>query len=196
MRRAAAGMLVSLDGLTESPDKWRFDQFDAPTAEKSSRMASPDTDLLERVTYGERPTSYRPTSTDEPFVSFINDTPMYVVSTNRAEPLGWQDSTLVRGNEFAEEIAELTQQPGKNIAVHDSPALVGSLPQDDLLDELTLVAHPVAGGGCRHSKDGRAPKGRSSWTRRRPLRAWRSLLMGRPASEAPGVVLEPRDGAR
>jgi dihydrofolate reductase len=61
---------------------------------------------------------------------------------------------LIKGN-LAEEITKLRQQPGKNIGVAGSPTLVRSLLQKDLLDELTLMVHPVVvGSGKRLFKDG------------------------------------------
>ncbi|MBM2843745.1 MAG: riboflavin biosynthesis protein RibD, partial [Anaerolineales bacterium] len=49
----------------------------------------------------------------------------------------------------------LKQQPGKHIGVAGSPSLVRSLLQDDLLDELTLMIHPVVvGSGKRLFMDG------------------------------------------
>jgi dihydrofolate reductase len=71
--------------------------------------------------------------------------------------LEWNNSTLIRGNESAEKITELKRRPGKDIGVAGSLTLVESLLQDDLLDELTLMVHPVVAGG-RLFKDGRAPK--------------------------------------
>lgn len=56
-------------------------------------------------------------------------------------------------------IARLKQLPGKNIGVAGSPTLVRSLLQDDLLDELTLMIHPVVvGSGKRLFKEGDALK--------------------------------------
>ena len=158
MRQVVAALFVSLDGVAESPDKWQFEHFDDEMmAEMASQIAEQDAVLLGRVTYQEW-AQYWPTSTDEPFASFINDTPKYVISTTLEEPLEWQNSTLIKGN-VAEEIAALKRQPGKYIGVAGSPTLVEALLQDDLLDELELMVHPVvAGGGKRLFKDGRALK--------------------------------------
>jgi dihydrofolate reductase len=54
----------------------------------------------------------------------------------------WEKPTLIKEN-LAEEIARLKSLPGKNIGVGGSPTLVRSLLQDELLDELTLMIHPV-----------------------------------------------------
>lgn len=152
MRKVSAGLFISLDGVTESPDQWQFDHFDdGMMAALGEYLAATDTVLLGRVTYQEW-ASYWPTSTDEPFASFINNTPKFVVSTT-LDTVEWQNSTLIKGN-LAEAITKLKQQPGKNIGVTGSPTLVRSLLQSDLLDELTLMIHPVvAGRGKRLFKD-------------------------------------------
>lgn len=158
MRKTTAGLFISLDGVTESPDKWQFDSFDEDmAAELTAFEQETDTILLGRVTYEEW-APYWPNSTDEPFASFINDTPKHVVSTTLQKPLEWRNSTLVEGD-VAEEIGKLKSQPGKNIAACGSPTLVRSLLQNDLLDELTLMIHPVvAGGGKRLFEDGGSVK--------------------------------------
>jgi hypothetical protein len=57
--------------------------------------------------------------------------------------------------DLAGEIARLKQQPGKNIGLAGSPTLVCSLLQSDLLDELSLMVHPVVvGRGKRLFADG------------------------------------------
>jgi dihydrofolate reductase len=56
--------------------------------------------------------------------------------------------------DVAEGVAELKRQPGKNITIIGSGALVRSLLRDDLLDELRLMVHPVVlGGGKRLFED-------------------------------------------
>ena len=156
MRKVIAGLFISLDGVTESPDQWQFDHFDEDMmAALGAHIAAEDTILLGRVTYQEW-APYWPTSTDEPYASHINNTPKYVVSTTLGKvEWGQRDNiTLIKGN-LAEEIAKLKQQPGKNIGISGSPTLVQSLLQSDLLDELYLMVHPVVvGKGKRLFKDG------------------------------------------
>ena len=153
MRKVVAALFISLDGVTESPDKWQFDHFDAETmAGMGAQIAAEDTILLGRVTYREW-ASYWPTSNDEPYANHINNTPKYVVSTT-LDKVEWKNSTLIKGS-LADEITKLKQQPGKNIGVAGSPTLVHYLLQNDLLDELTLLVHPVVvGSGKRLFKDG------------------------------------------
>jgi dihydrofolate reductase len=156
MRKVVSGLFISLDGVAESPDQWQFDNFDEDMmASMGSFITETDTILLGRVTYDEW-ASYWPTSTDEPFASFINNTPKYVVSTtlDKVEWGNFDKPTLIKGN-LVQEIARLKQQPGKNIGVAGSPTLAQSLLQADLLDELTLMVHPVVvGRGKRLFKDG------------------------------------------
>jgi dihydrofolate reductase len=153
VRRVVSGLFISLDGVTESPGEWQFDHFDEGMMEAmTAHLAGEDAVLLGRVTYQEW-AGYWPTSTDEPYASHINGIPKYVVSTTLDE-VEWQNSTLVKGG-LAEELARLKQQPGKDIGVAGSPTLVRSLLQHDLLDQLTLMIHPVVvGKGKRLFADG------------------------------------------
>lgn len=144
MRKVVSGLFISLDGVTEAPNEWQFDNFDAEMgAAMGAHIAAEDTILLGRVTYQEW-APFWPTSTDEPYASHINNTPKYVVSTT-LDRVDWQNSTLIKGD-LAGEIARLKAQPGRNIGVAGSPTLVRSLLQQDLLDELTLMIHPVVVG--------------------------------------------------
>ena len=144
MRKVTAGLYISLDGVTESPEKWQFDNFDDEMMLRlESQTAAEDAVLLGRVTYQEW-AAYWPTSTDEPFAGYINNLPKYVVSTT-LDKVDWKNSQLLKGS-LTEEITRLKQQPGKNIGVVGSPTLVRSLLLIDLLDELTLMVHPVVVG--------------------------------------------------
>ena len=147
MRKVNAGLFITLDGVTESPEKWQFDYFDDDMmAALEAHIDAEDTILLGRVTYQDW-TPFWPTSTDEPYASHINNTPKYVVSTtlDTVEWGTWGNISLLKGN-LAEAIARLKQQPGRNIGVSGSPTLVRSMLQADLLDELTLMIHPVVVG--------------------------------------------------
>jgi dihydrofolate reductase len=136
MRKVAAGLFISLDGVVEAPDKWQFDNFDEDMATlMAAFLTTEDTVLLGRVTYEEW-APYWPTSTDEPYASHINNTPKYVASTTLRE-VDWMNTTLITGS-VSDEIARLKQLPGKDIGVAGSPTLVRWLLRNDLLDELTL----------------------------------------------------------
>ena len=155
MRKVVAWELVALDGVMEAPEKWSFQFHNDEMAEaQEAGMAAADAMLLGRVTYQEF-ASYWPyqNSADQPFTDYLNNTPKFVVSTTLQEPLEWQNSTLIK-DDVAEEIVKLKRQPGKDIGIVGSGILVRSLLQDDLLDELQLMVHPVVlGSGKRLFED-------------------------------------------
>jgi dihydrofolate reductase len=143
MRKLVAHLFISLDGVVESPS-WTMPYFDADMeAELASQLALQDAVLLGRVSYQEW-AGYWPTSTDEPFATYINNTPKYVIS-NTLDKVEWKNSILLKGD-ITENVTRLKNQPGKNIAVNASPTLVRSLLAHDLLDELRLTLHPVVVG--------------------------------------------------
>lgn len=147
MRKISSWLFISLDGVVEAPDKWQEGLFDDDMGKDlASQIETEDAILMGRVTYQDF-APYWPTAADEPFASHINKTPKYVVSTtlDQVEWGQWEKPKLIKRN-VAQEINKLKQQPGKNIGVSGSPTLVRSLLQEDLLDELRLLIHPVVVG--------------------------------------------------
>jgi dihydrofolate reductase len=155
VRKVVAAELVSVDGIMESPERWAFAYSNDEMEEaNASGMAASDALLMGRVTY-EGMVAYWPNQPGgTPMVDYINSAPKYVVSTTLEEPLEWNNSTLIDGNEFAEEIAELKRQSGKDITILGSGALVRSLLREGLLDELRLMVHPIVLGGGKRLFDG------------------------------------------
>ena len=103
-----------------------------------------------RCCSGARPTrnglSCWPSSTNEPFASHINTVPKFVVSRS-LEAVPWGEhgnATLVVGD-LADAIADLKQQPGKNIGVHGSLTLVEGLLQRTC-STMGLEIYPVLAG--------------------------------------------------
>ena len=87
-------------------------------------------------------------------VDYINGVAKFVVSTTLQEPLGWNNSALIREN-VAERVADLKRQPGKDITVVGSDTLAHHLLRHGLLDELRLLVHPVVvGRGKRLFEEG------------------------------------------
>jgi len=88
------------------------------------------------------------------YADMMNGYPKYVVSTTLEELLEWNNSTLIKGN-VAEEVTRLKQQPGKDILVFGSSALMNTLMGHDLIDEYRLMVFPmVLGKGNRLFGDG------------------------------------------
>jgi RibD domain-containing protein len=83
MRKIVAGLFISLDGVTESPENWNGPFFNDEMGQAvGESIAKKDTLLLGRRTF-EDFAAYWPgkTGEDDPFAEFINDTPKVVVST-------------------------------------------------------------------------------------------------------------------
>ena len=162
MRKVVSHTFVTLDGVG-APDA----VIDTIVELRDSRevlddffgrMAEEDAMLLGRVTYDEW-ADHWPTSDNEPFASHINGVPKYVFSSSlEAAPWGEHESATVAGD-LTGTVAELKQQPGRNIGVHGSLSLVEALLHADLLDEMRLEVYPViAGTGKRLFHEGQPPK--------------------------------------
>lgn len=144
MRKVISALFISLDGVVEAPNVWQFDHFDDGMLQSmEDQLAMQDTVLLGRVTYHEW-APYWPTSTDEPFATYINNIPKVVVSSTLKQA-DWNNTTIVNGD-LKEEINRMKQQSGKAIGTAGSPGLVRSLLENDLLDELILTIHPIIAG--------------------------------------------------
>jgi dihydrofolate reductase len=150
MRKVVSGLFISLDGVVESPNEWQFEFDEEMGAALTTTLETTDTVLLGRVTYTEW-AAYWPTVTggeDGEFANWINNSAKYVASTTLDNVGDWANSTLISGD-LATAVKELKAGEGKGIAVTGSPGLVRSLVEQDLLDELMLVIHPVIAGEGR-----------------------------------------------
>jgi len=151
MRKVTAGFFHSVDGVIEAPNLFQFDSFDAELGQLlGGVMANVDTVLLGRVGYSEW-AGYWPTAQqDNDFGDFINGVPKYVASrTLQPADLTWQNSTLIEGD-LLDFVRQLKAQPGGEIAVMAGVDVARQLFFAGLLEELTLITHPVvAGAGKR-----------------------------------------------
>jgi dihydrofolate reductase len=156
MRKVVAAEFLSLDGVMESPDQWHFPYFNDEMGQAVGEgFETSDALLMGRVLYEEWVAFWPQQDPEEnPVAATMNNVSKYVVSTTLEGPLEWNNATLI-GDNVAEEISELKRQPGKDIVISGSGALVRSLLEYGLLDELKLMIHPiVVGGGKRLFEDG------------------------------------------
>ncbi|NRQ40764.1 dihydrofolate reductase [Nonomuraea sp. NN258] len=154
MRKIAAGLFISLDGVIEAPETWHFPYFNDEMGQSVGRQfEAADAMLLGRRTY-EGFAEYWPKQDPaaEPMAEVMNNTPKYVVSTTLTSA-DWQNTTLIQGD-VAAELGRIKQQPGKNISITGSATLVQSLLRDGLLDELNLLVHPIVVGSGQRLFDG------------------------------------------
>lgn len=159
MRKVFASLFSSIDGAVQAPNEWQHAFDEGMGAAMNRIMEGQDAVLMGRTTFEEW-VGYWPTSTDEPFASWINTTPKYVASTTLDSVDAWQHSTLIEGD-VAAFVRQLKEQPGGNIGTAGSPTLVRSLLDAGVLDELTLFVHPVVAGGsyAKLFPEGSAPLG-------------------------------------
>ncbi len=148
MRKIVAGIMISLDGVIEDADQWMGPWFNPEVGQAiGSMIAAQDAMLLGRVTY-DMFAAHWPHQTGE-MANTMNGTAKYVVSGTLTSA-DWQNSTLIPAVTAFAEIAELKQQPGKNIGMTGSGTLVSSLLREGLVDELRLLVFPlVVGSGKR-----------------------------------------------
>ena len=155
MRKIVAVELLSLDGVAEAPSGWAFSYSDDEMErENEAGMAASDALLLGRKTYEEFAVFWPHQPGGTPMVDYINSVPKHVVSGTLEGPLEWGNSHLIPGDGFAERVAELKREPGKNITVTGSIDLVRSLHGAGLLDELRLTVYPVVLGSGRRLFEG------------------------------------------
>jgi dihydrofolate reductase len=74
----------------------------------------------------------------------LRELPKYIVSTSLTEPQ-WDNSTVLAGD-VVHEVSRLKQQIEGEIVVYASRLLVGTLIDNDLVDELRLIVFPIVLG--------------------------------------------------
>jgi len=167
MRKIIVNLSLSLDGIMQAPGRqdedlrdgfkhggWALPYFDPVMGNVAAEgMAKMPDMFFGRRTY-EDFYSVWPNRTDNPFTEVLNKAHKYVTSMTLDEPLPWMNSTLLKGD-AAVTVASLKQQPGRDLVILGSGALVQSLMQYNLIDEYALSIHPlVLGSGRRLFPDG------------------------------------------
>ena len=152
---------LTLDGVMQAPGRpdedrrggfehggWAQPYMDAVMGEVAAQgMAEGGPILFGRRTY-EDFFSYWPHQTDNPFTEVLDNSQKYVASRTIHEPLPWQNSTLLK-DDVPQAVAELREQPGKDIVVLGSGDLLQSLIRHGLVDEYMLLIHPLVLGSGR-----------------------------------------------
>lgn len=146
MRKVTAGMFHSLDGAVEAPNEWQFDRFDDELgALLGGVLGRVDTVIMGRKGFEEW-AGYWPTAQqDEGFAQFINAVPKHVASRTLKAALAWENSSIIAGDLDAF-VRDLKAKDGGEVAVMASISVVNHLFLAGLLDELTLITHPVIAG--------------------------------------------------
>lgn len=77
------------------------------------------------------------------YARWTQKTPHYVLSTT-LDKVGWESARLMRD---VTELRSLKEQPGGSLYVIGGAALISSLINEQLVDELWLIVHPIILGG-------------------------------------------------
>ena len=151
MRKVMAGLFHSVDGVVEAPYKFQFDRFDDDLgAMLTTIQAETDLVLMGRVGWSEWAGYWPTASQDGDFADFINTVPKHVASSTLTQSdLTWSNSHLIDGD-LLEHVRRLKTAPGGTIAAMGGISLVRQLLFAGLMDELTLITHPVVAGEGRH----------------------------------------------
>ena len=143
MGKIISNFFIALDGVVEAPDQWHFPYFnDEMGAVVGAGMETNKAFLMGRKLYDEW-AAYWPTSTDEPFASFFNDIPKYVISSSLENPT-WNNTTVLPGDVDA--VRQTKESIDGDIMLSGSATTVRWLLDNGLLDELRLLVHPIAVG--------------------------------------------------
>lgn len=148
MAKLVSTLFSSLDGVVEIDPTWHFPYFDEHMgAAVDEDYTGVDTLLLGRVTYdsfaGAWPGREEAGEEDAVFAKRLGDLPKLVVTRGDAD-LGWRNVERIDGD-LVEAVTTLKETPGiAKVLVAGSISVVRQLLAAGLVDELSLLVHPVA----------------------------------------------------
>jgi dihydrofolate reductase len=213
MRTITVSNSVTLDGVMQAPGRpdedprggfehggWAIPYFDPVMFESAGEEMGRGTEILfGRRTYEDFAKTWPNMPADNPFTTVLNDARKYVVSNTLREPLGWQRSTLLRGDTQST-VGRLKAEDGPDLVILGSGELVRSLMRHDMIDELRLLIHPLVLGSGRRMFDDGLPLTRFTLEGSRPtttgvIIARYRLTQSAPDGSATGAQ-EPTPAAR
>ncbi|WP_026929770.1 dihydrofolate reductase family protein [Glycomyces tenuis] len=161
MRKLIESTFVSLDGVISDtdpstasraePQHWGQPYWDEDHNNYAGKLlGSAGAFLLGRVT-GEAFAEAWSTR-EGPEAEVFNNTPKYIASRTITE-IDWNEATVLQGD-VAEAVAELKEQPGKDILKWGTGELDRALVEHGLIDEFHFWYFPVVVGAGRHLFEG------------------------------------------
>jgi dihydrofolate reductase len=169
--KVVVSTFLTLDGVMQAPGDhdedrsggfahggWQMPYFDDVAGQEiGAGLARAEGLLLGRKTYEIFAGFWPHQPDDDPTAATLNRLPKYVASRTLTD-LEWENSTLLEGD-VAQAVRELKEQPGQDLQVIGSGDLAQTLIEHDLVDEYSLMIHPiVVGGGKRLFRDGNPKK--------------------------------------
>jgi dihydrofolate reductase len=153
MRKVVVSEFMSLDGVVEDPGGaenfkyggWTRDYSNDEVGQfKYEELFSGDALLLGRKTYEAFAKAWPTMEGTGDFGERMNGVPKYVASTTLKKP-DWNNSSVIQGD-ITEAVTKLKSQPGQDILVFGSAALIQTLMKHDLVDQYNLLVFPVVLG--------------------------------------------------
>lgn len=163
--RIVVSEFMSLDGVVQAPGGeeedtdggfahggWSMPYFDPEVMGSAFGEMTQTTDAL---LYGRRTWEVMaaawPGRAGDPFADWINQIPKHVASRTLTETdLEWEGSRLLPAGDALGAVARLRDEPGGDVGVMGSAALVTQLVGAGLVDEYRLMIEPIVlGGGKR-----------------------------------------------
>ncbi|HLT96495.1 MAG TPA: dihydrofolate reductase family protein [Acidimicrobiia bacterium] len=167
MGKLIAWNSITLDGIMQAPGGadedtrndfrhggWAAPYFDDMMLEMSTGGETVESVMLfGRRTY-EQFHSFWPSQAGNPYSEILEKSRKYVVSRTLAEPLPWANSVLLNGDPVGL-VSGVKDEEDLDVVMLGSGELLRSLLPAGLVDELTLLIHPlVLGEGFRLFPDG------------------------------------------
>ena len=148
MRKLIVSNNVTLDGRVDEVRDWALPYDDDESVKYHTDLLShSDGLLLGRRTYEFFAALFPSRSGEFAYVDRINGMAKYVASSTLSD-LEWENSHLIEGD-VPEAVAELKQQPGRDLVMYGCHDLMHSLLEHDLIDEYRLWVYPVVLGKGR-----------------------------------------------
>ena len=170
MRSITVTMSVTLDGVVQGLGRADEDTrggfvhggwgrgYDDEVARREMGVGSrkPGDMLFGRRTWQDFIPAWSRRTDGNPFTTHMNAATKYVVSRTLENTDAWQNSVLLRGD-AVDTVAGLKAEPGGDLSIVGSVALVRSLHAAGLIDHYTLLIHPLTLGGGSRLFEGPAP---------------------------------------
>ncbi|MFF0265677.1 dihydrofolate reductase family protein [Kribbella sp. NPDC004536] len=151
MRKIIASTLITLDGVVEDPGGfggtsfggWANAYFQQEAVRLSlEKLASCDYFLCGRRTYEMFSAGFG--DADGPYADRLRELPKLVASSTLTGELTW-NATLLEGDAIAA-LKQIKEEDGGDILMYGNPALLYSLMENGLVDELDLMVCPLVLG--------------------------------------------------
>src|SRR5215831_2468853 len=145
MRKLVEATFVSLDGVTEAPERWAMPFFSGAKDHFLAELNRFDALLLGRATYEKFAATWSQIKGD-PYFDKINSLPKFVASKTLKNTT-W-NATLLPGD-AAEAVRRLKAQPGKDMVKYGTGSFDRTLIEHRLIDEFHLSIFPITVGTGR-----------------------------------------------